>query len=73
MQILLELPKPDAKTFEVDHQIQTALVALHRSLIRIRGAGRFGNGAAGIILERDADAEIAVAALKHAGIRASAG
>ena len=71
MRILLDPPRPDARTFEVDHQIQTALVALHHSLIRIRGAGRFGDDSAAIVLERDRDADIALAALNRAGIPAS--
>jgi hypothetical protein len=71
MRILLDPPRPDAHTFEVDHQIQTALAALHHSLIRIRGAGRFGDDCAAIVLERDGDAEIALAALNLAGIGAS--
>ena len=71
MRILLDPPRPDARTFEVDHQIQTALVALHHSLIRIRGAGRFGDESAAIVLERDRDTDIALAALSRVGIRAS--
>jgi len=71
MKILLHPPRPDARTFEVDHQIQTALVALHHSLIRIHGAGRFGDDSAAIVLERDTDADLALAALNRAGIRAS--
>jgi hypothetical protein len=31
MRILLDPPRPDARTFEGDHQIQTALLALHHS------------------------------------------
>ena len=71
MRILLDPPRPDARTFEVDHQIQTALVALHHSFIRIRGAGRFGDDGAAIVLERDTDADTALTALSRAGIRAS--
>src|ERR1017187_9156412 len=57
MTILLEPPKPDSPTFEVDHQIAVALATLHKSFIRIRGAGRFGNQSATILLERDGDAD----------------
>ena len=71
MRILLDPPRRDARTFEIDHQIQRAVAALYGALIRIRGAGRFGDGGAAIVLARDGDAEIALAALRHAGIRAS--
>jgi hypothetical protein len=72
MRILLQPPRPDAPSFEVDFEIQKALVALHTYSIRIRGAGRFGDGAAAIVLQRENDATQALAALRNAGIRASA-
>ncbi len=72
MTLLLQPPKPDSPSFEVDHQIQTAIAALRGYLIRIRAAGRFGDGTACILLARDSDAEIAVAALEHIGIHAAA-
>ena len=72
MKILLDPPKSDSPTFEVDHQIQHAIAALHGYLIRIRGAGRFADGTAAIILAREGDADIAVAALRHVGIHATA-
>jgi hypothetical protein len=68
MRILLQPPRPDAPSFEVDFEIQKALVALHGYSIAIRGAGRF---AAAIVLQRETDAMRALAALKDAGIRAS--
>jgi hypothetical protein len=68
MTILLDPPKPDSPTFEVDHQIVVALAALHDSLIGIRGAGRFGKSTASILLERDRDTDKAVAALNRVGI-----
>jgi hypothetical protein len=71
MRILLQPPRPDAPSFEVDFEIQKALVALHGYSIKIRGAGRFGDGAAAIVLQRETDADRALAALKDAGIRAS--
>jgi hypothetical protein len=71
MKILLDPPKPDSPTFEVDHQIAMALAALHESFIRIRGAGRFGDQTATIVLQRDGDAEVALAALNSVGIHAS--
>ena len=71
MRILLQPPRPDALSFEVDFEIQKALVALHGYSIKIRGAGRFGDGAAAIVLQRENDAGAALAALKQAGIRAS--
>jgi hypothetical protein len=70
MRILLDPPKPEAPTFEVDHQIATALAILHNSFIRVRGAGRFGNRGASIVLERDGDSETALAALQNVGIHA---
>jgi hypothetical protein len=73
MRILLDPPKPDSPTFEIDHQIAVALAALHGSLIKIRGAGRFGNYSASILLERDGDADPALTALKRVGIRAAIG
>jgi hypothetical protein len=71
MRILLQTARPDAPSFEVDFEIQKALVALHGYSIKIRGAGRFGDGAAAIVLQREADADRALTALKDAGIRAS--
>jgi hypothetical protein len=73
MRILLDPPKPDSPTFEIDHQIAVALAALHGSLIKIRGAGRFGNQGASILLERDGDADPALTALSRVGIRAVVG
>jgi len=70
MRILLQPPRPDAPSFEVDFEIQKALVALHTYSIRIRGAGRFGDGAAAIVLQREIDATLALDALRNAGIRA---
>jgi hypothetical protein len=70
MRILLEAPNPDSPTFEVDHQIQKAIVALHDSQVGIRGAGRFG-GEAAIILKRNEDRARAVDALSRAGIQSS--
>ncbi len=73
MTILLDPAKPDAATFEVDHQIAIALATLHKSLVSVRGAGRFGTPSASIVLERDGDAETALAVLKSAGIHAVIG
>jgi hypothetical protein len=73
MIVLLYPPKPDAPSFEIDHQIAVALATLHNSLIRIRGAGRFGNHCASISLEREGDTETALAALKTVGIHAAIG
>ena len=42
-----QLPAMTNWRFEVDFEIQRALVALHGYSIKIRGAGRFGDGAAG--------------------------
>ena len=68
MRIILDPPTPDAPSFEIDHQIAVALATLSGSLVRIRGAGRFGSNRASIILQREADAETALAALERAGI-----
>jgi hypothetical protein len=71
MQIFLRPPNPEALSFEVDFQIQQAIVALRRSAIRIHGAGRFGDGSSAVILKRDADVRAARAALERAGLRIS--
>jgi len=70
MTILLDPPRPDSPSFEIDHQIVVALVALHKSLVKIRGAGRFGSSPATVVLQRAADKQIALKALEEAGIRA---
>ena len=72
MTILLDPPKPDAPSFEIDHQIAVALAALHDAFVKIRGAGRFGDKTATIVLQRDGDADMALAALNSVGIRATA-
>jgi hypothetical protein len=71
MQIFLQPPNPQALSFEVDFQIQKAIVALRRSSITIRGAGRFGDGLSAIVIQRDLDVSNAMAALELAGIRIS--
>jgi hypothetical protein len=68
MIILLDPPKPDSPSFEIDHQIVISLVALHRSQIKIRGVGRFGRDRATVLLQREADCERALHALSDAGI-----
>jgi hypothetical protein len=70
MTILLDPPKPDSPTFEIDHQIALALAALHDALVKIRGAGRFGDHAASIVLARDGDTDRALAALHGVGVNA---
>jgi hypothetical protein len=71
MQIFLQPPSPEALSFEVDFQIQQAIVALRRSSIMIHGVGRFGDGLSAIVLKRDTDVPKALATLESAGIRAS--
>ena len=71
MRILLQPPRPGASSFEVDFEIQKALIALRGYSIKIRGAGRFGDGTAAIVLQRETDTGRALAALKDAGVRAS--
>jgi hypothetical protein len=73
VRILLDPPKPDSPTFEIDHAISIALAALLGSHIKIRGAGRFGEHSAAILLEREGDAVTAVTALKNVGIHAIIG
>jgi hypothetical protein len=68
MTIYLDPPKRDSPSLEIDHQIVIALAALHNHLIRIRGAGRFGELSATILLQCDGDADLALAALKSVGI-----
>lgn len=68
MQIFLRPPNPEALSFEVDFQIQQAIVALRRSSIMIHGAGRFSDGSSAIILKRDADGPTALTALGQAGL-----
>jgi hypothetical protein len=72
MTILLDPPKPDSPSFEIDHQIAVALAALHGSYVKIRGAGRFGRQCATVLLQREVDTQIALNALARAGIRAVA-
>jgi hypothetical protein len=71
MQIFLQPPSPEALSFEVDFQIQRAIVALRACSITIRGAGRFGDGLSAIVLQRDIDVSSALATLELAGIRIS--
>jgi hypothetical protein len=71
MEIFLEPPNPEALSFEVDFQIQQAIVALRRSSVAIYGATRFGDGLSAIVLKRDADVSAALAALERAHIRIS--
>jgi hypothetical protein len=68
MTIYLDPPKRDSPSFEIDHQIVIALGALYKHLIKIRGAGRFGELSATILLQSDGDADLAMAALKSVGI-----
>ena len=71
MEIFLQPPNPDALSFEVDFQIQQAIVALRKSSIPIHGASRIGDGLSAIVLKRDADVSAALAALERAHIRIS--
>jgi hypothetical protein len=71
MRILLDPPKPNAPSFEIDHQIAVALATLHGSFVKTRGAGRFGSRSASILLERDEDGDTALAVLDRIGIHAT--
>ncbi len=70
VRILITPPKPDSPSFEVDHQIAVVLAPLHEAMVKIRGAGRFGSDTAVVLLERDRDADRALAASKSVGIQA---
>ncbi|HLX37465.1 MAG TPA: hypothetical protein VKR29_06665 [Candidatus Binataceae bacterium] len=70
MTILLDPPKPDSPSFEIDHQIAISLAALHRYQIKIRGVGRFGRNHATVLLQRDDDCDKALHALEDVGIHA---
>jgi hypothetical protein len=71
MQIFLQPPSPGALSFEVDFQIQQAIVALRGSSVAIQGAGRFGDGLSAIVIQCDSDVSPAMTALESAGIRIS--
>jgi len=71
MEIFLQPPNPEALSFEVDFQIQQAIVALQHSSIAIHGAGRFGDGRAAIVLKHNADAGAALEALERAHVKVS--
>ncbi len=64
-------PQDDAGTeLETDQELRRAFNVLRNALIQTRGGGRFADSSAAIILTRETDAPEALAALKHAGIRA---
>jgi hypothetical protein len=69
MEIFLQPPNPEALSFEVDFQIQQAIVALRQSSVAIHGASRLGRSA--ILLTRDSDVSTAMGALERAHIRIS--
>jgi hypothetical protein len=71
IEIFLQPPNRQALSFEVDFQIQQAIVALRRSSILIHGASRFGDGASTIVLKRDSNLSAALGALDRVGIRIS--
>jgi hypothetical protein len=54
-----------------DRELRRAFNVLRDALIQTRGGGRFADSSAAIILARETDAPVALAALKLAGIRAS--
>lgn len=72
MRIMLQPLSGSQKDFEIDQALQRAFGILHEALIRTRGGGRFADSSGAIILARDSDAPLALAALKGAGIEASA-
>jgi hypothetical protein len=72
MRIVIGLPTVTVEEFEVDQRLKRAFEVLHDSVIRTRGGGRFADSPAAIILEREIDAPVALAALEKAGIQAAA-
>ncbi len=71
MEIFLQPPNPEALSFEIDFQIQQAIVALRRSSVAIHGANRFEDGRSVIVLKHDDEAAAALQALDHAHVRVS--
>ncbi len=68
MRITIE--PPGSTLLEADRELHRAFEVLHNALIRTRGGGRFADTSAAIILAREDDGPVALAALKQAGIRA---
>ena len=70
MRITIQALDDDGSELETDRELHRAFVVLHNALIRTRGGGRFADSSAAIILARESDEPLALAALKEAGIRA---
>jgi hypothetical protein len=70
MRITIHTSDDGATLLETNGDLQRAFVVLHGADIQTRGGGTFADGAAAIILAREADALDALAALKRAGIEA---
>jgi hypothetical protein len=72
MRITIQSPADGGTELETDRELHRAFVILHNALVRTRGGGRFADSSAAIILARETDAAVALAALEQAGIRALA-
>jgi hypothetical protein len=72
MRITIQAASGAGTEFENDQELRRAFNVLHNALIGTRGGGRFADRSAAIILAHETDAPGALAALKQAGIRASA-
>lgn len=70
MRITIQPPDDASTELGTDRELRRAFNVLHNALIRTRGGGRFADSSAAIILARETDGPEALAALKHAGIRA---
>jgi hypothetical protein len=70
MRITIQAPDDAGTELGTDRELRRAFGVLHNALIRTRGGGRFADSSAAIILARETDAPVALAALKQAGIRA---
>lgn len=70
MRITIQALSDVGAEFETDQELRRAFDVLHTASIRTRGGGRFADSSAAIILAFETDTPAALAALKHAGIRA---
>ena len=70
MRITIQMPATAGTQLETDRELHRAFNVLRNALIQTRGGGRFADSSAAIILARETDAPVALAALKEAGIRA---
>jgi hypothetical protein len=71
MRITIQPPADAGTDLGIDRELRRAFNVLDKALIQTRGGGRFADSSAAIILARETDAPVALAALSQAGIRAS--